>query len=159
MWMLSSNGIQATIEFFLNLIKAQSPAVLPSIFMTDRDHAQVNAICTVFPECQCVFYCWWHMLHTIQTHFNTREFPKLWTLIQDWVRITDNKKFNTYWTQIQDNPEVPKSVSQYITWEWLPHKEMWSTVSCQNHTIFKEGNTNMLLEVYVITYLKLLLLF
>ena len=158
-WMLLSNGTQVTIEFFLNLIKAQSSAVLPSIFMTDRDHAQVNAIRTVFPECQCIFYCWWHVLCVIQTHFNTREFPKLWTLIQDWVRITDDKKFNTYWTQIQDDPEVPKSVSQYITREWLPHKEMWSMVSRQNRTIFEEGDTNMLLEAYVITYLKLLLLF
>ena len=95
----------------------------------------------------------------IQTHFNTREFPKLWMLIQDWVRITDDKKFNTYWTQIQDNPEVPKSMSQYIAQEWLSHKEMWSAVSHQNRTIFEEGDTNMLLEAYVITYLKLLLLF
>jgi hypothetical protein len=39
--MLSSNGTQVSIEFFLNLIKAQSPAVLPSIFMTDCDHMQV----------------------------------------------------------------------------------------------------------------------
>src|SRR5258708_34137027 len=157
--MLSSNGTQATIEFFLNLIKAQSPTVLPSIFMTDRDHTQVNAICTVFPECQRIFYCWWHVLRTIRTHFNTREFLKLWMLIQDWVRITDDKKFNTYWTQIKDDPEVPKSVSQNITQEWLPHKEMWSTVSRQNRTTFEEGDTTIVLEPHVITYLKLLLLF
>src|SRR5260370_8367001 len=119
--MLSSNGTQATIEFFLNLINAQSPAVLTSIFMTDRDHAQVNAIRTVFPECQRVFYCWWHVLRAIRTHFNTREFLKLWTLIQDWVRITDDKKFNTYWTQIQDNPEPPQHSSQSNTQHTLPH--------------------------------------
>src|SRR5260370_2374290 len=98
--MLLSNGTQVTIEFFLNLIKAQSSAVLPSIFMTDRDHAQVNAIRTVFPECQCIFYCWWHVLCLIQTHLNTREFPKLWTLITDWVRIIAHTNFNTYCTQI-----------------------------------------------------------
>ncbi|KAH9173877.1 hypothetical protein EDB89DRAFT_2068386 [Lactarius sanguifluus] len=39
-WMLSSNGTQATITYFLDIIKCQSLEVLPSIFMTDRDQAQ-----------------------------------------------------------------------------------------------------------------------
>ncbi|KAF8502332.1 hypothetical protein F5888DRAFT_1573895, partial [Russula emetica] len=42
----------------------------------------------------------------------------------------------------------PKSVAEYIAWEWLPHKEIWSAMSCQNCTIFEEGDTNMLLESY-----------
>ena len=63
--MLSSNGTQPTIEFFLNLIKAQSPKVSPSIFMTDRDQAQVNAIRSVFPNYGRIFYCWWHVLWAI----------------------------------------------------------------------------------------------
>ena len=49
--MLLFNGTQATIEFFLNLIKAQMSEISPSIFMTDRDYAQVNVICSAFPEC------------------------------------------------------------------------------------------------------------
>src|SRR5216684_4641090 len=149
--MLSSNGMQATIEYFLNLIKSQNPEISPSIFMTDRDHAQVNAIHAAFPQCQRVFYCWWHVLQAIHTHFNTKEFPKLWSLIQDWVRLIDDDKFNIYWKQIQGDPDVPKSVAEYITWEWLPHMEMWSMMSCQNHTIFEEGDTNMLLEAYVMS--------
>jgi hypothetical protein len=152
--MLSSNGMQATIEFFLNLIKSQSPNISPSIFMTDRNHAQVNAIRTAFPECQCVFYCWWHVLRAIRTHFNTKEFPKLWTLIQFWVRVTDSNEFNLCWTQIKEDTEVPRSVAEYIAWEWLPHKDMWSAVSRQNRTIFEKGNTNMLLEAYVIVHFK-----
>jgi hypothetical protein len=154
-WMLSSNGTQVSIEFFLNLIKAQSPTVLPFIFMTDCNHAQVNAICLVFSECQHIFYCWWHVLHTIRTHFNIKEFPKLWTLIQDWVWVTDDKQFNAYWTQIQDDTEVPKSVAQYIAQEWLPYKDMWSAVSHQNRTVFEEGDTNMLLKVYVIAHFNI----
>ena len=75
--MLSSNGTQATIEFFLNLIKARSPEIAPSIFMTDRDYAQVNAIRAAFPDCQRIFYCRWHVLWAIGTHFNTKEFPDL----------------------------------------------------------------------------------
>ncbi|KAH9054208.1 hypothetical protein EDB87DRAFT_1549809, partial [Lactarius vividus] len=42
----------------------------------------------------------------------------------------------------------PKSVAQYLAWEWIPVKEMWSAMYCQNRTIFEEGNTNMLLEAY-----------
>src|SRR5258708_38950739 len=94
--MLSSNGMQATIKFFLNLIKLQSPKILPSIFMMDCDHAQVNVICTAFPKCKRIFYCWWHVLHAIYTHFNIKEFPKLWTLIQYWVYKTDSNKFNNF---------------------------------------------------------------
>jgi hypothetical protein len=153
-WMLSSNGTQATIEFFLNLIKSQSPNISPSIFMTDRNHVQVNAIRTAFPKCQRVFYCWWHMLHAIRIHFNMKEFPKLWTLIQFWVHVTDSNEFNLCWTQIKEDTEVPRSVAEYIAQEWLPYKDMWSTVSCQNQTIFEEGDTNMLLEAYVIAHFK-----
>ncbi len=28
---------------------------------------------------------------------------------------------------------------------------MWSAMLCQNHTIFEEGDTNMLLEAYVMS--------
>ena len=149
--MLSSNGTQATIQFFLNLIKAQSPGVLPSIFMTDRDQAQVNSIRATFPECRRVFYCWWHVLWVIRTHFNTKEFPLLWSIIQGWVCVTDDNEFNKCWKYIKEDTLVPKSVAQYIAWDWLPYKDMWSAMSHQNHTIFKKGDTNMLLEVYVIT--------
>jgi len=93
--MLSSNGTQATIQYFLNLVKAQSPEVSPNIFMTDRDQAQVNSIRAIFPECRCIFYCWWHVLRAIQTHFNTKEFLELWSLIQDWIHTTDENQFNT----------------------------------------------------------------
>ena len=116
-WMLSSNGTQPTIEFFLNLIKARSPGISPSIFMTDCDHAQVNAIRSAFPTCECIFYCWWHVLRAIWTHFNTKEFSDLWLLIQDWVRITDSDEFNACWAWIQGDTEVPKSVADYITRE------------------------------------------
>jgi len=149
--MLSSNGTQATIQYFLNLIRAQSPEISLSIFMTDRDHAQVNAIRVAFPQCHRIFYCWWHVLRAIRTHFNTKEFPDLWELIQDWVRTTDDNDFNDWWAQIQGDADVPASVAEYIAREWLPHKEMWSAMSRQNRSIFEEGDTNMLLESYVIT--------
>jgi hypothetical protein len=122
--MLSSNGMQAMIEFFLNLIKLQSPNISPSIFMIDHNHAQVNVICTAFPECQHVFYCWWHLLCAIYTHFNMKEFPKLWTLIQFWVYVTDSNEFNLCWTQIKEDTKAPRSIAKYIAQEWLSHKDM-----------------------------------
>ena len=157
--MLSSNGTQLTIEFFLNMIKARSPEISPSIFMTDCDQAQVNAICSAFPSCGRIFYCWWHVLRAIWTHFNTKEFPKLWELIQDWVHVTDNNEFNKYWAQIWGDSKVPKRVADYIARGWLPHKEMWSAMSRQNCSIFEEGDTNMLLELYVITHLIIFIYF
>ena len=150
--MLSSNGTQVTIEFFLNQIKARSPEISPSIFMTDRDHAQVNAIRSAFPNCPRIFYCWWHVLRAIRTYFNTKEFLDLWSLIQDWVCTTDEKEFNVWWAQIQGDTDVPSSVAEYIGREWLPHKEMWSAMSRQNRSIFEEGDTNMLLEAYVTAF-------
>ena len=53
------------------------------------------------------------------------------------------------WEGIQCVPDIsiPKSVADYIVQEWLPHKEIWSAMLCQNRTIFKEGDTNMLLEL------------
>jgi hypothetical protein len=49
--MLSSNGTYATIKYFLQIIKAQSPEILPNIYMTDRDQAQVKAIRATYPGC------------------------------------------------------------------------------------------------------------
>ena len=121
--------------------------------MTDHDYVQVNAIWATFSECGCIFYCWWHVLRAIWTYFNTKHLPDLWSRIQDWVRTMDDEEFNMHWKYIEQDTSVPKSVAQYIAQDWLPYKEMWSVMSRQNHTIFRKGDTNMLLEGYVITLL------
>jgi hypothetical protein len=149
-WMLSSNGTQATIQFFLEFVKCQSPDVSPSIFMTDQDQAQVNAICDTYPS-SWVFYCWWHVLRAIRSHFITTEFKDLWALIKKWVWTTDQYEFDAWWEDICSDDTIPKSVAQYLAWEWVSCKEMWSAVHHQYQTIFEEGDTNMLLEAYVIT--------
>jgi hypothetical protein len=154
-FMLSSNGTQATITFFINFIKCQSLDISPSIFMTDRDQAQVNAIRETYPRSR-VFYCWWHVLRAIRTHFVITEFKDLWDLIQKWVRTTDQYEFDTWWEDIQNDESIPKSVAQYLAQEWVSVKEMWSAVYHQDWTIFEEGDTNMLLEVYVISLMRTL---
>jgi len=95
------------------------------------------------------------VLHAIQTHFVITEFQDLWVLIQKWVHTTDQYEFDMWWEDIQNDQSVSQSLAKYLAWEWIPIKEMWSTIFHQDHTIFEEGNTNMLLEAYVIiTYLK-----
>src|SRR6266849_1958055 len=131
-------------------MKARDTEISLRGITTDHDQAQVNSIWAVFPECRRVFYCWWHVLRAIRTHFNTKEFPELWSLIQDWVRTTDENQFNASWKYIEEDTSVPKSVAEYITQDWLPYKDMWSAMSHNNWTIFEKGDTNMLLEAYVI---------
>src|SRR6266852_6024047 len=144
--MLSSNSTQVIIQYFLNLIKAESSEIVSNMFMTDRVYAQVNSIQVVFPECCHIFYCWWHVLRAIHTHFNTKEFLELWSCIQDWVCVTDENEFNVCWKYIKEDTLVSKSMTEYIAWDWLSYKEMWSIMSCQNWMIFEKGDTNMLLE-------------
>ena len=143
--MLSSNGTYVTIKYFLELIRAESPDISPSIYMTDRNQAQVKAIRAIYPTCR-VLYCWWHVLRAIWTHFKIKEFPKLWALIQDWVHTTKEVEFNFWWEQMQSNIKNPDTVIGYLAWDWVTCKEMWSAIFRQNRTIFEEGNTNMLLE-------------
>jgi len=113
--------------------------------MTDRDQAQVKAIRATYPSCR-VLYCWWHVLRAIRTHFKTKEFPKLWTLIQDWVHTTEEAEFNAWWEHMQSNMSNPDTVIGYLARDWVPCKDMWSAIFRQNRTIFEEGDTNMLLE-------------
>src|SRR5258708_31522354 len=97
--MLSSNGMQATIKFFLNMIKLQNPEILPLIFMTDCNHAQVNVICTMFPDCQCIFYCWWHMLQA------------------SWPKFATNHVINMW----QNEPRVSAASKAHVPRMWLSH--------------------------------------
>jgi hypothetical protein len=143
--MLSSNGTYVTIKYFLELIKAQSPDISPNIYMTDRDAAQVKAIRVTYPSCR-VLYCWWHVLRAIRTRFKTKEFPKFWTLIQDWVRTTEEAQFDAWWDEMQSNTSYPDTVIGYLARDWVTCKDMWSAIFRQNRTIFEEGDTNMLLE-------------
>ena len=113
--------------------------------MTDRDQAQVKAIRATYSGCR-VLYCWWHVLRAIRTRFIINAFPKLWTLIQDWVHTTDEAQFDTWWDQMQMDKSYPDTVIGYLAREWVPCKDMWSAVFRQNRTIFEEGDTNMLLE-------------
>jgi len=144
--MLSSDGTQATIQFFLTFVKLHNPQIVPAIVMTDRDQAQMNAIAAVYPGAT-VLLCWWHVLRAIRMHFRTEAFPALWQHIHQWVKTADQSQFNLWWEEMQSDPAVPQSLVDYLRKNWMGIVPLWSGTSRQHRTIFQEGDTNMLIEV------------
>jgi transposase-like protein len=144
-WMLTSSGTEATIKYFLNFVKLRSSQISPAVIMTDRDKAQMNAISAVYPD-STVLLCWWHVLRAIRMHFRTEEFPELWERVREWVKVTDQTKFNSLWEWIQTDPSVPKSFVDYLQNNWMGIVPLWSAIYRKNRSIFQEGDTNMLIE-------------
>ncbi len=134
-WMLLSSGIEATIKKFLNFIKMHNLEVMPVIIMSDHNKAQMNAINTVYPDSKLLL-CWWHMLHTIQMHFHTEEFPEVWECVCEWVKTSDQSKFDSLWEWIQTDPSVPQSLVDYLKTNWMTIVPLWSGTMRQQRTIF-----------------------
>jgi len=143
--MLSSNGTEATIKYFLNFVKTRNPEILPGIIMTDRDQAQMNAITAVYLE-TTVLLCWWHVLRAIRMHFRTEEFPELWERIRAWVKTSDQIKFDSWWEEMQSDASVPQSLVDYLKANWMGIVPLWSGTYRKDRPIFQEGDTNMLIE-------------
>ena len=143
--MISSKGTEATIKFFLNFIKMRSPEIRPAIIMSDRDHAQMNAIKAVYSESKLLL-CWWHVLRAMRTHFRTEEFPKLWEHVREWVKTPDQSQFDSWWEEMQADPAAPQSFIDYLKKNWMPLASLWAGSARKNRTIFQEGDTNMLIE-------------
>ena len=154
-WMLSSNTKSETVAYFLYLVRSWNPEVRPNQFMTDCDQAQISALQAVYPQSQ-ILLCKWHVLHAIQSHFRTNQFPELWTLIRRLVNTSDLAEFMTIWHKISTDPDFPKSFVDYFNSKWAPVVHMWSGISRRSRDIFSEGDTNMLLEAYVLFWSSLL---
>ena len=147
-WMLTTHGMTNTIKFFLNWVKEVSPMVRPIIFMTDCDQAQIMAIEAVYPETKTLL-CLWHVLRAIRSHFVTEKFPVLWSKVKALVNTKDLAEFFNLHDYIFTDPSVPSSVVQYMT-KWMKVPHMWSKVVRKKRSIYHEGDTNMLLEGYVV---------
>ncbi|KAJ3523685.1 hypothetical protein NMY22_g11333 [Coprinellus aureogranulatus] len=143
-WMVSSKATEETISFFLNTVNARFPDVVPEYVMTDKDHAQINAIRRVWPTAM-VELCWWHVLHAWQGHFSITKYPDLWALLKTWPRITDENLFQERWSQIRQI--APASVVEYLE-SWLPDKVMWSAIYRRERNIYQKCDTNMLVEAW-----------
>jgi hypothetical protein len=143
--MLSSSGTEATIEFFLNFVKVASPDVVPAIIMSDHNKAQMNAVNTVYLDSKLLL-CWWHVLRAIRMHFCMEEFPEVWSRIREWVKTSDQSKFDLLWEWFQTNPSAPQSLVDYLKTNWMSIVPLWSGTMRKERTVFQEGDTNMLIE-------------
>ena len=143
--MLSSSGTEATIQYFLNFVKDRSPGVMPTIIMSDRDKAQMNAIKTIYLDSKLLL-CWWQVLCAIRMHFHTEEFLEVWDHIREWVKTSDQSRFDAIWEWIQTDPSVPQTLIDYLKINWMTIVPLWSGTARKERTIFQERDTNMLIE-------------
>jgi hypothetical protein len=143
--MVSSNTQTETMAYFLKLVQSWNPELRPTYFMTDRDQAQIAALEAVFPQTQ-VLLCRWHILHAVQSHFRTDQFPALWDLIKKLVRTSEMNEFWSIWNKISSDPSFPKSFVDYFGEKWIPVVHMWSPIARKCRGIYEESDTNMLLE-------------
>ena len=145
-----TNATTPMIAFFLKWIKDTSPGVQPGIIMTDCDQAQIAALQSIYPQSQ-VLLCTWHVLHVMHSHFATNQFLELWDKVKAWVKSDKMANFLNLWDEISTDPSVPQSFVQYLAKEWLQSPHMWARVARKNQSIYEEGETNMLIEAYVIS--------
>jgi len=145
-WMVSSNATEDTINYFLKSIHSQTPSVLPEFFMSDKDHAQMNAIRHQYPN-SCILLCWWHVLHAWQQNFVVSHYPELWEVLKKWIHITDQAEFWLSWEKIKNL--APKSVIEYFKTYWLGDTiKLWSAMHRMDRNIFQTRDTNMLVEAW-----------
>lgn len=141
--MLSSNGTEESVDFFMGAVQTQSPTVTPKIIMSDRDWAQINLARRRW-LLALILLCWWHVLHAWHQHLQIYEHPVLWDLLKGWIRIQDERDFDKCWVKIQEL--APPVFTKYIVDYWLKHRAMWSACYRRDRNIFSLGDTNMLVE-------------
>ena len=144
-WMISSNGTEDTIHFFLRSIRMQTPGIIPEFSLSDKDHAQINSIKRQFPK-SAILLCWWHVLHAWQQHFVTSAHHELWALLKKWIRLENRTEFWQQWEKIKNC--APPSVIQYLETFWLEDEniKMWSAIYRTDRNVFQLCDTNMLVE-------------
>jgi hypothetical protein len=151
--MLTSSGTTDTIAFFVRWVRDASPAVRPAVIMSDHDQAQLQALKEVYPLSQ-IWLCMWHVLRAIRSHFLITIFQSLWEKVKALVKTEDLTEFYTLWDEISTDPSVPPSFVQYMASSWIPASHMWSKVVRKDRSIYLEGDTNMLIEAYVVYQLS-----
>jgi hypothetical protein len=115
--------------------------------MSDKNYPQMNSVRRVYPESRLLL-CWWHVLHAWQQHFVTSHYPELWDLLKGWIRLTEEATFEQQWEKIKKI--APESVVTYLTKEWLGDRDLWSAVARKGRSVLELGDTNMLVEAYVV---------
>ena len=88
------------------------------------------------------------LINTWRQHFVITHYPEMWEVLKGWICLKEEDEFEACWQKILSL--APDSVIEYLKAYWLPVKPWWSAVYLKNPMVFKEGNTNMLVEVYMI---------
>jgi hypothetical protein len=116
--------------------------------MSDFDWAQINACVATYNT--FILLCWWHVLHAWQKHLHIATYPELWTLLKNWIRITDEAEFHAVWDKIKAT--APHDFTTYLTNYWMPPHiiRMWSAVYHKGRSIFEICDTNMLIEACIV---------
>jgi hypothetical protein len=78
------------------------------------------------------------------------QFQALWARVKSWVTTEDSDEFDWIWAEISADPTVSQSFMDYLDKDWMAKDHMWSLSKQTEHSLLEEGNTNMLMEVYVI---------
>ncbi|KAE9408555.1 hypothetical protein BT96DRAFT_807629, partial [Gymnopus androsaceus JB14] len=149
-WMISNSGTKVTLTYFLQLVRLRNPKIIPHIVMTDRDHAQINAVRQAYWEAM-ILLCWWHVLHAWQQHFHIPDHPELWEQLKSWIHIRDRAKFTSAWQEISRRAveEFANSTFyNYLCSNWGADQivKIWSAVFRIDHLILEDCNNNMLIE-------------
>ena len=150
-WMLASNGMTAMIAFFLRWVRDASPSVQPTVIMTNYNQAQINMLGAIYLQ-STVNLCTWHILRMMRSHINTNLHPVLWDNVKAWVKTTDEIEFAMLWVKICGNPSACQLFIAYLKSQWLLIISKWSRVLRKGQPIYEEGDTNMLIEAYVIPH-------
>lgn len=148
--LISSNGTEETLIRFLSAFKKICPRV--SAIMTDNDNAEINAIEKVFPDVKHLL-CWWHII---------QNWKKKLLMIENKPSI-DKEKFygmmlgllmndyspNEFETRYQEILSLSSaSFGYYLNTWYLKKKEKWAYCYRKSTLMFKETNSNMLIESF-----------
>nr|GAT55236.1 predicted protein [Mycena chlorophos] len=98
-YMLSSKADEATVRCFLLRVQAWSPEVVPRVWMSDKDKAQINAVLSVYATAWLLL-CRWHVIRAWRQHFVIDVFPELWELVHKLAYAETKAEFDSLWTRI-----------------------------------------------------------
>nr|GAT51335.1 predicted protein [Mycena chlorophos] len=148
-YMLSSLKDEVTIRWFLGRVQMWSPEVVPRVWMSDKDRAQINAVLAVYTTAWLLL-CRWHVLHAWHQNLSIDAFPDLWALLQKLAYADQKPEFDRLLVQIKDlGPrKCPPSFLEYLDEHWLTDFWLpkWAPYFRVNRTVFQESDTNMLVE-------------
>ncbi|KAG5544831.1 hypothetical protein RHGRI_017326 [Rhododendron griersonianum] len=116
------------------------PDQQPSVILSDRELALMNAIEVVFPGTTNIL-CVWHIEKNVLSKCKPKfEREQDWeTFLSDWTNLVespDESCFNKAWQRLQVVYKEKEYVCNYIKNTWLPFKEKFVKAWTGNHLHF-----------------------